>query len=150
MLLYFAIYFAFLQWNVDSGSHWKCDRETGIYRYDFSPRLWAKHILSRRCLSIGSTYNIRRSRDSRAPKSLPNGGIDGVYKAPTVCSHDVVSAVHWQHNARGYFPCSIATTTMASTFPDYYDLLNVAQTATQDEIRTAYKKESLKCVSLLR
>ena len=67
---------------------------------------------------------------------------------PTVCSHDVVCAV--RHNARGYWACSTATTTMASTFPDYYDLLNVAQTATQDEIRTAYKKESLKCVSLLR
>lgn len=38
------------------------------------------------------------------------------------------------------------TTAMTSTFPDYYALLNVAQTATQDEIRTAYKRESLKSV----
>ncbi|KAJ7246266.1 DnaJ domain-containing protein [Mycena haematopus] len=31
-----------------------------------------------------------------------------------------------------------------SRFPDYYKLLNVAKSATQDEIRTAYKKESLR------
>ncbi|KAJ7193358.1 DnaJ domain-containing protein [Mycena pura] len=31
-----------------------------------------------------------------------------------------------------------------SRFPDYYKLLNVSQSATQDEIRTAYKKESLR------
>ncbi|THH02869.1 hypothetical protein EW026_g73 [Hermanssonia centrifuga] len=33
---------------------------------------------------------------------------------------------------------------MASTFPDYYAFLHVPQTATTDEIRTAYKKESLR------
>ena len=32
-----------------------------------------------------------------------------------------------------------------STFPDYYKLLNVPQNASIDDIRTAYKKESLKC-----
>jgi len=32
-------------------------------------------------------------------------------------------------------------------FPDYYRLLNVTSSATQDEIRQAYKKESLKSVS---
>ncbi|KIM85386.1 hypothetical protein PILCRDRAFT_817394 [Piloderma croceum F 1598] len=31
-----------------------------------------------------------------------------------------------------------------SSFPDYYGLLNVSKNATTDEIRTAYKKESLK------
>ncbi|KAK7064011.1 DnaJ-domain-containing protein [Favolaschia claudopus] len=31
-----------------------------------------------------------------------------------------------------------------SRFPDYYKLLNVTKSATQDEIRTAYKKESLR------
>ncbi|KZP31169.1 DnaJ-domain-containing protein [Athelia psychrophila] len=31
-----------------------------------------------------------------------------------------------------------------SSFPDYYALLNCPKTADQDEIRTAYKKESLK------
>jgi len=31
-----------------------------------------------------------------------------------------------------------------SRFPDYYKLLNVSKSATHDEIRTAYKKESLK------
>ena len=36
---------------------------------------------------------------------------------------------------------------MTSTFPDYYAILNVAQTATVDEIRMAYKKESLRCVA---
>ena len=34
-----------------------------------------------------------------------------------------------------------------STFPDYYSLLNVSHNASIDEIRTAYKKESLKCAS---
>ena len=33
-----------------------------------------------------------------------------------------------------------------TTFPDYYSLLNVSQTASIDEIRAAYKKESLKSV----
>ncbi|THH10937.1 hypothetical protein EW145_g1005 [Phellinidium pouzarii] len=33
---------------------------------------------------------------------------------------------------------------MASTFPDYYKLLNLQQTATQEEVRHAYKRESLK------
>lgn len=34
-----------------------------------------------------------------------------------------------------------------SRFPDYYKLLNVTKSATQDEIRTAYKKESLKYIA---
>ncbi|KAK8866149.1 hypothetical protein IAR55_001300 [Kwoniella newhampshirensis] len=33
---------------------------------------------------------------------------------------------------------------MASTLPQYYSILNVSPTATADEIRTAYKKESLR------
>ncbi|KAL5535325.1 hypothetical protein ACEPAF_3419 [Sanghuangporus sanghuang] len=33
---------------------------------------------------------------------------------------------------------------MASSFPDYYELLGVQSAATQDEIRQAYKRESLK------
>lgn len=33
-----------------------------------------------------------------------------------------------------------------STLPDYYAFLNVSPTATTDEIRQAYKRESLKCV----
>lgn len=33
-----------------------------------------------------------------------------------------------------------------STLPDYYAFLNVSPNATTDEIRQAYKKESLKCV----
>ncbi|KAI0094627.1 DnaJ domain-containing protein [Irpex rosettiformis] len=33
---------------------------------------------------------------------------------------------------------------MASTFPDYYAFLHISQTATTEEIRTAYKKESLR------
>lgn len=37
-----------------------------------------------------------------------------------------------------------------SGFPDYYRLLNVTSSATQDEIRQAYKKESLKNVSPYR
>ncbi len=31
-----------------------------------------------------------------------------------------------------------------SQFPDYYKLLNISSSATQDEIRQAYKKESLR------
>ncbi|GLB36285.1 putative dnaJ molecular chaperone homology domain [Lyophyllum shimeji] len=31
-----------------------------------------------------------------------------------------------------------------STFPDYYQILNIPKTATQDEIRQAYRKESLR------
>ncbi|KAF5377506.1 hypothetical protein D9615_005281 [Tricholomella constricta] len=31
-----------------------------------------------------------------------------------------------------------------STFPDYYQLLNIQKTATQDDIRQAYKRESLR------
>jgi DnaJ-class molecular chaperone len=34
---------------------------------------------------------------------------------------------------------------MASTFPDYYALLNIDSSASTDEIRQAYKRESLKC-----
>ncbi|KAF8609227.1 DnaJ-domain-containing protein [Ceratobasidium sp. AG-I] len=33
---------------------------------------------------------------------------------------------------------------MASSFPNYYELLHVSPSATTDEIRTAYKKESLR------
>ncbi|KAG8749258.1 hypothetical protein FRC12_013498 [Ceratobasidium sp. 428] len=33
---------------------------------------------------------------------------------------------------------------MASSFPNYYELLHITTTATTDEIRTAYKKESLR------
>lgn len=33
-------------------------------------------------------------------------------------------------------------------FPDYYKLLNIPKTATSDDIRQAYKRESLKCPSL--
>ena len=33
---------------------------------------------------------------------------------------------------------------MPSSFPDYYEILGVQATARQDEIRQAYKKESLK------
>ena len=36
-----------------------------------------------------------------------------------------------------------------SSFPDYYELLKVTPLATLDEIRAAYKKESLKWVTLL-
>ncbi|KAG1757428.1 hypothetical protein EDB19DRAFT_1657423 [Suillus lakei] len=32
-----------------------------------------------------------------------------------------------------------------SSFPDYYALLNVSKTATAEEIRQAYKRESLRC-----
>ncbi|KZV92107.1 DnaJ-domain-containing protein [Exidia glandulosa HHB12029] len=32
-----------------------------------------------------------------------------------------------------------------SSFPNYYTLLNVPKSATQDEIRQAYKRESLRC-----
>ena len=35
-----------------------------------------------------------------------------------------------------------------SSFPDYYALLNISKNASSDEIRTAYKKESLKCVAI--
>lgn len=35
-----------------------------------------------------------------------------------------------------------------SQFPDYYKLLNIPKTATSDDIRQAYKRESLKCPSL--
>ncbi|QRV76004.1 DnaJ domain protein [Ceratobasidium sp. AG-Ba] len=33
---------------------------------------------------------------------------------------------------------------MASSFPNYYELLHITSSATTDEIRTAYKKESLR------
>lgn len=39
------------------------------------------------------------------------------------------------------------TATMSSTLPDYYAFLNIPQTATPDEVRAAYRKESLKYVS---
>lgn len=38
--------------------------------------------------------------------------------------------------------------TTMSQFPDYYKLLGIPQTATQEEIRQAYRKESLKFVLL--
>lgn len=31
-------------------------------------------------------------------------------------------------------------------FPDYYKLLNITSSATQEEVRQAYRKESLKLV----
>lgn len=37
-----------------------------------------------------------------------------------------------------------AILTTMSQFPDYYKLLNIPRTATQDEVRQAYKKESLR------
>jgi hypothetical protein len=37
-----------------------------------------------------------------------------------------------------------------SSFPDYYELLEVPQTATETEIRQAYKRESLRCASSAR
>ena len=43
---------------------------------------------------------------------------------------------------------SIAPT--MSQFPDYYKLLNISRTATQDEVRQGYRKESLKQVLLLK
>ena len=36
-----------------------------------------------------------------------------------------------------------------TSFPDYYRILNIQKSATADEIRQAYKKESLKYVSPL-
>ena len=35
---------------------------------------------------------------------------------------------------------------MASTLPDYYAFLGIPQTATQEEVRVAYRRESLKYV----
>lgn len=34
-------------------------------------------------------------------------------------------------------------TSSTSAFPDYYEILNCSSDATEDEIRTAYKRESL-------
>ena len=31
----------------------------------------------------------------------------------------------------------------SSSFPDYYDILKIPSTATQDEVKQAYKRESL-------
>jgi preprotein translocase subunit Sec63 len=41
----------------------------------------------------------------------------------------------------------LSMTANSSEFPDYYKLLNVPKTASQDDIRQAYKRESLKCMN---
>lgn len=48
-----------------------------------------------------------------------------------------------QHVQRPFVPAM-------SSFPDYYQILGVSPTASQDEIRQAYKIQSLKCVSSLK
>ena len=40
-------------------------------------------------------------------------------------------------------------TTPMSDFPDYYAILSVPRTATTEEIRSAYKKESLRYAATL-
>lgn len=44
-------------------------------------------------------------------------------------------------------PTTSRTLTTMSQFPDYYKLLNISKSATQEEVRQAYRKESLRLVS---
>lgn len=54
--------------------------------------------------------------------------------------HDVISLLCSDK------PNAASTVTSMSQFPDYYKLLNIIPTATQEEVRQAYRKESLKLV----
>jgi len=49
----------------------------------------------------------------------------------------------WNFSVAIFFSATVAFVNL-SQFPDYYRLLNITQTASQDEIRQAYKKESLR------
>ena len=43
-----------------------------------------------------------------------------------------------------FFLDNLLLDTMASAFPDYYELLGIQSSADQDEVRQAYKRESLR------
>ncbi len=55
-------------------------------------------------------------------------------------NHDVISSSEFDDD---FLAVNVLLSTTMSTFPDYYEILKVDPSATDDEVRTAYKRESL-------
>lgn len=96
--------------------------------------------------------------DNSAPKRCQRRGVSGPVRGPgrassdsgrvlgtcKTCDLDVMEEYRVSHSQPALNLHQ--TIIIMSSFPDYYQLLNISKTASQDEVRPAYKKESLRSV----